>query len=34
MVVEMAHEEPEIKFRAVSDTTGLETIEKARSQAR
>jgi hypothetical protein len=27
-------EEPEIKFRAASDKTGLETMEKARSQAR
>jgi hypothetical protein len=25
-------EEPEIKFRAASDTTGLETMEKARSK--
>jgi len=34
LVVEMANEKPEIKFSVLSDSTGLETIEKARSQAR
>jgi len=31
LVVEMAHEKPEIKFSEYSDSTGVETIEKARS---
>ena len=31
LVVEMAHEEPEIRFSAFSHSTGIETIEKARS---
>jgi len=30
LVVEMAVEPPEIRFSAISHTTGLETIEKAR----
>jgi quinol monooxygenase YgiN len=34
LVVEMAHKEPEIRFSAFSHSTGVETIEKARSQAR
>jgi hypothetical protein len=34
LVVEMAVEPPEIRFDAISNSTGLETIEKARSQAR
>jgi quinol monooxygenase YgiN len=34
LVVEMAVEPPEIRFDAISHSTGLETIEKARSQAR
>jgi len=33
LVVEMAREKPEIKFSAFSDSTGLETIEKARSKS-
>jgi quinol monooxygenase YgiN len=32
LVVEMAREKPEIKFSAFSHSTGVETIEKARSQ--
>ena len=34
LVVEMADEKPEIKFNAISHSAGVETIEKARSQAR
>ena len=34
LVVEMAHERPEIRFSAFSHSTGLETIEKARSNVR
>jgi quinol monooxygenase YgiN len=34
LVVEMAHEKPEIKFSEYSDSTGVETIEKARSHER
>jgi quinol monooxygenase YgiN len=34
LVVEMAHTEPEIRFSEFSASTGVETIEKARSQAR
>jgi quinol monooxygenase YgiN len=34
LVVEMAHEKPEIKFSAISQSTGVETIEKARSHGR
>jgi len=34
LVVEMAYEKPEIKFSEFSESTGVETIEKARSQAR
>jgi hypothetical protein len=30
----MAHKEPEIRFSEFSASTGVETIEKARSQAR
>jgi len=29
LVVEMAHKEPEIRFSSFSDSTGVETIEKA-----
>jgi quinol monooxygenase YgiN len=32
LVVEMAYEKPEIKFSEFSTSTGVETIEKARSQ--
>jgi quinol monooxygenase YgiN len=32
LVMEMAHEKPEIRFSACSNPTGIETIEKARSQ--
>jgi len=31
LVVEMAHKEPEIRFSEFSASTGVETIEKARS---
>jgi hypothetical protein len=31
LVVEMARENPEIKFSEFSESTGVETIEKARS---
>ena len=31
MIIEMAVEPPEIMFHAISDSTGIETIEKARS---
>jgi quinol monooxygenase YgiN len=34
LVVEMAVEPPEIRFDSISHSTGFETIEKARSQAR
>jgi len=34
LVVEMAHKEPEIRFSAFSHSTGIETIEMARSQGR
>ena len=34
LVVEMAKEKPEIKFSEFSESTGVETIEKARSQMR
>jgi quinol monooxygenase YgiN len=34
LVVEMASEKPEIKFSEFSTSTGVETIEKARSQVR
>jgi quinol monooxygenase YgiN len=34
LVVEMAQEKPEIKFSEFSDSTGVETIEKARGQVR
>jgi quinol monooxygenase YgiN len=34
LVIEMAVEAPEIRFDAISNSTGLETIEKARNQAR
>jgi quinol monooxygenase YgiN len=34
LVVEMAHKEPEIRFSEFTHSTGVETIEKARSQAR
>jgi quinol monooxygenase YgiN len=34
LVVEMAHEKPEISFSEFSDSTGVETIEKARSRRR
>jgi len=32
LVVEMAHEKPEISFCEFSGSTGVETIEKARTQ--
>jgi quinol monooxygenase YgiN len=34
LVVEMAHEKPEISFCEFSGSTGVETIEKARTQVR
>jgi hypothetical protein len=34
LVVEMAREKPEIKFSEFSASTGVETIEKARSRER
>ena len=34
MVLEMALKHPEIRFDIISSCTGIETIEKARSQAR
>lgn len=34
LVVEMAYEKPEIEFSAISQSTGVETIEKARSHGR
>jgi quinol monooxygenase YgiN len=34
LVVEMAHEKPEISFSEFSGSTGVETIEKARSHGR
>ncbi|SRR5208283_316044 len=34
LVLEMARKQPEIRFRAISSSTGIETIEKARSHAK
>lgn len=34
LVLELAHEPPEIRFDTISSSTGIETIEKARSNAR
>ena len=34
LVLEMALKQPEIRFDTISSSTGIETIEKARSQAR
>jgi quinol monooxygenase YgiN len=34
LVLEMAIKQPEIRFDTISSSTGIETIEKARSQAR
>jgi quinol monooxygenase YgiN len=34
LVLEMALKQPEIRFDTVSSSTGIETIEKARSQLR
>ncbi len=34
MVLEMALESPDIRFDTISDSTGIETIEKARSSPR
>jgi len=34
MVLEMALEQPEIRFDIISSSTGIETIEKARKHAR
>ena len=34
LVLEMALEQPEIRFDTISRSTGIETIEKARSHAR
>jgi quinol monooxygenase YgiN len=34
LVLEMALKQPEIRFDTVSSSTGIETIEKARSQSR
>ena len=34
LVMEMALKQPEIRFDTISTSTGIETIEKARNQAR
>ena len=34
LVLELSLKEPEIKFNSISSSTGIETIEKARSHAR
>jgi quinol monooxygenase YgiN len=34
LVLEMALKQPEIRFDTISNSTGIETIEKARSRAR
>ena len=34
LTVEMAVKQPEIRFNTISSSTGIETIEKARNQAR
>jgi quinol monooxygenase YgiN len=34
LVLELALKQPEIKFNTISSSTGIETIEKARSHAR
>jgi quinol monooxygenase YgiN len=34
LVMEMALKQPEIRFNTLSNSTGIETIEKARGQAR
>jgi quinol monooxygenase YgiN len=34
LVLEMALKQPEIRFNTISSSTGIETIEKARSHAR
>jgi quinol monooxygenase YgiN len=34
LVVEMSLESPEIRFDTISSSTGIETVEKARSHAR
>ena len=34
LVLEMARRKPEIRFDTISSSTGIETIEKARSRAR
>jgi quinol monooxygenase YgiN len=34
LVLEMAVKQPEIRFETISSSTGIETIEKARSNAR
>ena len=34
LVLEMALKQPEIRFDTISSSTGIETIEKARSQVR
>jgi quinol monooxygenase YgiN len=34
LVLEMALRQPEIRFDTISSSTGIETIEKARSRAR
>ena len=34
LVLEMAIKKPEIRFDTISSSTGIETIEKARSQAK
>jgi hypothetical protein len=33
MVMEMALKHPEVRFNTISTSTGIETIEKARSSA-
>ena len=34
LVLELARKQPEIRFDTISSSTGIETIEKARGQAR
>jgi hypothetical protein len=34
LVLELALKRPEIRFNIISNSTGIETIEKARNQAR
>jgi quinol monooxygenase YgiN len=34
LVLEMAHQQPEIRFNTITHSTGIETIEKARIHSR